>query len=280
MGERRVAAVVLGMHRSGTSAVAGTLAHLGLQQPRTLFPPSADNPAGYFESPRIVAANHHILSVDGCAWTTCLKFNATRTRRSLAAHMDTVLRDILLQEYGNSGPFVVKDPRLCVTLPLWQPALKLLGVDQRYLIVARHPLEVCRSLAARDTLPQDRAAALWLHHLLEAERATRAGQRAVVLYDDVMSDWRSTVRRAGEVAGIDWPIGIDKAGNDVDRFLAAPLRHHKAHRYSAMLGPAPVDRLVSDTWSALRHLARAPDDAAALHSLDRVYTAFSHWRAV
>lgn len=44
---KKMALVVLGMHRSGTSSVAGALAMLGAQPPKTLLAPSDDNPKDF-----------------------------------------------------------------------------------------------------------------------------------------------------------------------------------------------------------------------------------------
>jgi len=49
----RNAVVVLGMHRSGTSALAGVLARLGCDLPQTLMPTNDFNAKGYYESLRL-----------------------------------------------------------------------------------------------------------------------------------------------------------------------------------------------------------------------------------
>ena len=47
----RTAVLVLGMHRSGTSSVAGALIRLGGAAPLTLMPPhETQNPRGFWES--------------------------------------------------------------------------------------------------------------------------------------------------------------------------------------------------------------------------------------
>jgi hypothetical protein len=48
--------VVLGMHRSGTSALTGMLHHLGVALGEHLMPASADNPRGYWEHSDVVSA--------------------------------------------------------------------------------------------------------------------------------------------------------------------------------------------------------------------------------
>jgi hypothetical protein len=62
------AAIVLGMHRSGTSALAGMLHHLGVELGDRLMQASPDNPRGYWEHRDIVAVNHKLMAELGCSW--------------------------------------------------------------------------------------------------------------------------------------------------------------------------------------------------------------------
>ena len=49
----RQAVLILGMHRSGTSAIAGVSHLLGAAAPATMMEPAADNPTGFWESETI-----------------------------------------------------------------------------------------------------------------------------------------------------------------------------------------------------------------------------------
>ena len=64
----RVAALVLGAHRSGTSVTAGILAHLGFALPRTLMPADSWNAEGYFESSRLHLFHDRLLHAAGTSW--------------------------------------------------------------------------------------------------------------------------------------------------------------------------------------------------------------------
>ena len=64
-----VALVVLGMHRSGTSALAGVLSKTGYDLPKNLLPASFDNPKGYFESKEIIALNDDLFAEMGAVWS-------------------------------------------------------------------------------------------------------------------------------------------------------------------------------------------------------------------
>src|SRR5689334_11506011 len=66
--EGSTAIIVLGMHRSGTSALAGTLHHLGVELGEHLMSASPDNQRGYWEHRDIVAVNHQLMAELGAAW--------------------------------------------------------------------------------------------------------------------------------------------------------------------------------------------------------------------
>ncbi|MBS0641231.1 MAG: hypothetical protein JSS43_15260 [Proteobacteria bacterium] len=264
------------MHRGGTSALAGVAAHLGLVPPRTLIPASSDNPLGFYESQPIVAANHQILLAAGCAWNLCLHFDLEAVQPALGADARRLMLHLLRAEFGDQGSFVLKDPRLCVMLPLWRPMLQAVA-SEHVLIVIRHPAEVCRSIASRNNLPEAETAPLWLHHMLKAERLTRDLPRAFLSYDALLNDWQATITPAAEAARIVWPEPAERAAEAIRSFVAPMVRHHRAGTASAAIGPEATRHLTNQAWLALNQLVRAPDDAAAMDCLDDVHAAFSGW---
>ena len=52
---------VLGMHRSGTSALTGALAKSGATPGAHLMPPTTDNPEGYWECAPVARLNDELL---------------------------------------------------------------------------------------------------------------------------------------------------------------------------------------------------------------------------
>src|SRR5580700_8927125 len=62
------ALVVLGMHRSGTSALTGMLHHLGVALGSRLMAATPDNPRGYWEHSDIVAVHERLMTALGWGW--------------------------------------------------------------------------------------------------------------------------------------------------------------------------------------------------------------------
>ena len=182
---------------------------------------------------------------------------------------------ILRQEFADEPAFVVKDPRLCLTLPIWMPAFRALDSEVSVLLVVRHPDEVARSVFRRDRLPESNTTAVWLHHMLAAEQMTRGMPRAVVLYDDLLNDWRGCMTRAGRMANIAWPTPGELAQGDA---VIRSLRHHVAASGYVSVGHPPLRDLSNDAWLALRQLAENPGLSSVHERLDHVRSFFVAWR--
>ena len=71
----RVCVLVLGMHRSGTSALSRVLNLLGCDLPKTLMSAHPSNEAGHWESLLISHLNDEILGSAGSEWHDWLAFN-------------------------------------------------------------------------------------------------------------------------------------------------------------------------------------------------------------
>ncbi len=262
------------MHRSGTSALAGIATLLGATPPGNVMPAADDNPAGFWESEPIVILNQALLIVTGHNWYDCLTYASSDIP---AAELEEVRRDmtrLLEQEFGAAPLTVVKDPRLSLVLHLWRPALRNCAA----LLCLRHPAEVAGSLMRRDRFPNDLALMLWLHYTLEAERNSRFAHRAIVSYDLMLRDWRATVRRAGQQAGIRWHQDPAMAQEDATRFIGPRLRHHFAAPDRITVGPPELRPLMAETWHVLRGAEGAGLDPGHMRTLDQIHARFAEWR--
>ena len=62
------AVLVLGMHRSGTSALARAVQMLGVYLGNNFLSPRPDNPTGYWEDKHICDLNERLLAAFGLKW--------------------------------------------------------------------------------------------------------------------------------------------------------------------------------------------------------------------
>ena len=224
----RTAVIILGMHRSGTSALAGTLSHLGVDLPQDLMRPNPANPKGYFESQKAAMLNDALLKTAGSAWCDLHEVNPEWYLSPRYGEYMVRAAELLTEEFGTSAFFLLKDPRICRLLPFWRAVLDGQRIVPRFVCIHRHPQEVGASLSRREGWSASRGLLLWLRHVLDAEAGSRGAPRVLLSYDMLLSNWQQTVRQIGEGLNLHWPINPGAVADDVSAFLSESLRHHKA----------------------------------------------------
>jgi hypothetical protein len=232
----RTAYLVLGMHRSGTSAATQLLALAGAQLPRNVMPGDEHNAKGYFEPWKIAMFNDRRLRAGGRAWDDPFSF----PHRALSDGEERIWLDRALalfsQEFGGVAYPLLKDPRTTVLLPLWRAVLDELEIAARCVIPVRHPMAVAGSLARRDGFAVEKSLLVWTSYMLAAETYTRDLPRAFVGYDALLSDWRAEVARIEQAHDAPLPAMTPKAARAIDRFLTAELRHNSGDSDIAAYG--------------------------------------------
>lgn len=226
MSSIKRAIVVLGMHRSGTSALSGVLNQLGAQGPKTLMAPTSDNPKGYFESSKFKVLNDRILARAGCKWSDWCGINDAWLQQDALLEFADEMSGTIGAEFPDASLLVLKDPRFCLLAPILFEALRRLNIEPHVVLALRSPNEVARSLVARDSISKSHALLLWLRHVIEAERWTRGLPRVVLEYAELISDWRREISRIGELFGIAWPRKLAASASKIEEFLDPELRHH------------------------------------------------------
>lgn len=269
----REAIIVLGMHRSGTSAVSGVLAKLGAQAPRSLMPPTQDNPRGYWESSELMKFHDRVLESAGHRWDDWDHFDPGWIDSADGRSFVSDLSVLLDAEYGEARLFLVKDPRMCRLFPLWADALAELDIAPKVVVPVRHPAEVVRSLATRDQMGEGQARLLWLRHLVDAEAASRGFPRAFLRYADLLDDWQAQVDRVADQLQVTWPRRSNATVAEVNEYLTARLRHHVVAEPS-MTARSKIAQWVGDCHRVVQSLVDDPGSADAQRQLDSIRREF------
>jgi hypothetical protein len=270
----RQAIVVLGMHRSGTSAMAGTLGQLGCDMPQHPMPPNENNPSGYFESLAIYQLNDAILASAGTSWDDWQAFNPDWLTSPRAQEFLLRATEVLAEEFGASRFFLVKDPRMCQLLPFWLGAFEAAGIAPRIVLMHRNPIEVAASLERREAWPFAYGLLLWLRHVLDAEANSRGLPRFCTSYDLLLDNWATTATQMKEALKISFPRWSAAAAADVDAFLDGKLRHQHGKAASVIKDPF-VSIWVRDTLEVLERWAETGEDAEDYDRLDRIRAEFN-----
>jgi hypothetical protein len=232
----RAAYLVLGMHRSGTSATGQLLALAGAQLPNNVMPADEHNAQGYFEPWRIAMFNDERLRAGGSAWDDVFAFPSPSAPAEQHAGWRERAALLFREEFGGARHPLIKDPRVTVLLPFWREVLDELGVGARCVIPVRHPLAVAGSLARRDGFAPEKSVLLWSAYMLAAEAYSRELPRAFVDYDRMLADWRSEVARIERAHGAPLPKLGPTEAEAIDAALTSELRHNRDQGELAALG--------------------------------------------
>lgn len=269
----RQALIVLGMHRSGTSALTRVFSLLGADLPRNVMGPGRGNEVGHWESTDLVVVHDELLASAGSRWDDWRAFNPDWAASGVAEVFRERLLAVMQADFQNSPLFLLKDPRICRFMPVWRDVLERFGATPHVTIPIRNPLEVAASLQARDGFLPAKSYLLWLRHVLDAERGTRDLPRAVTTYDALMDDWRRVARDIGGRIGVRWPRWSDTAALDIDRFMSASLRHHAVDPTQLTIR-ADIVAWVKAAYDALAAMAAQGENARSRATLDRVAAEF------
>lgn len=230
------------MHRSGTSAIAGSLQAAGLYSGANtdMIPALPENPAGFIELRDVTALNDRLLASLG--WTWDAPDAAPLPDPPALSDLIAAGRALVQARLSASAPWLIKDPRVSLLLPWWRRIL----LDRFVAVVAvRDPAEVAWSLSVRNGFPLELGLALWAAY----NRHLVAGMEGlpVVIVDYVeltrsperhIADLLSALERTGLVARLDRQAAISSVQPTLRR--------------STQPGPAQSEGPLNDQFLAMR----------------------------
>ena len=257
----RTAYLVLGMHRSGTSAAAQLLALAGAELPKNLMPGDEHNAKGYFEPWKVALFNDERLRAAGGAWEDVFGYPFRPLGRRAERAWLNRAEELFEAEFAGARHPLLKDPRVSILLPFWRTVLDELEVAARCVIPVRHPLAVAGSLERRNGFPPQKSVLLWSSYMLAAEAYSRHLPRAFVSYDALLTDWRAEAARIEEAHGAALPNLGERAARAIDRFLTPSLRHNEGTGSLRALGWAGELTAEVHAWFRRAAAGEAPDRA-------------------
>ncbi|MFK7733832.1 MAG: glycosyltransferase, partial [Pseudomonadales bacterium] len=220
--------VVLGMHRSGTSALTGLLEHLGVDLGETLLETQPDNEKGFFENKFVVETNDAILEAVGSSWDDSFPLPDDWQSYFNDSRMAADISGFLKREFQSNHLSALKDPRLCRLLPYWLPLFAGAKVQPHFAIVARNPLEIAESLHTRNGFSLEKSLLLWMQYMLDAEAHTRHLPRGFVHFDAILDSPKESIERLFNAADLPQPDPSATNEKALASFLDDKLRHHTA----------------------------------------------------
>ena len=200
---------ILGMHRSGTSCLTGSLQEAGLDlgDCHTWNP---YNLKGNRENQAFVDLHDSILAANGGAWDappgTCVWRQSHRQ----------VARD-LLASHAHLPILGFKDPRALLLLDGWRellPNLECVGIF-------RHPDAVALSLHNRSRMPREQALLLWYAYNRILYREQRRQRFPLLCFDEAEAQFTVKVDKVIDILQLQPPA-------EPQRFYDNELRNYSA----------------------------------------------------
>ena len=241
----KLALVVIGMHRSGTSATTGALQCLGVQLGKKLYTGHQNiNAKGYFEHSDIADTNEEALLALGSSWDDILIKQDKWWRNPVLGLYAAKIREYIRKDFSRSRLWAIKDPRVCRLLPWWLDILKSEDVKPHFLFVVRSPQAVFRSLERRDGFSREKAFLLWTLHYLEAERWSRDHPRTFIDFDGFLEAPLEILKGVERNLALRFPLSPDQAHTCLEQFLDRNLRNH--HQEDGHDQTTPIVELAHD----------------------------------
>lgn len=223
MAAPKTMALVAGMHRSGTSVAARAVLSLGLHFGDDLMEESPDNPRGYFEDMAIVDHNRAMLG----ALTGDSAFGRLRpegfTPDPALEYAKIHCQDVVRHKFVESGVTGCKDPRFCLTYPLWRDAFEACSVVPAVIVPFRNPLEAARSLNGIHQVPVELGLKLWLAHNHALLRNLSDRGMLLLSFETILADPFGTLDVLREFLGLD---GEGSGEEFAAQFLSRELKHY------------------------------------------------------
>jgi len=233
--------IVLGMHRSGTSAIAGVLKLLGVNLGRNLLPPNEFNQKGFFENIEILNLNNNILDVLSSQWDDQLSLPDNWLQQEKLTDFKPQAVEIIASEFQESSLIGIKDPRMCLLITFWQDVLRDLGMRVCYIIIVRNPVEVAQSLEKRDNFSREKTEVLWMNAMLSAERHSRGYPRIFISFDQLLNRTEKTIEEISGKLSLRLSKHFNENAGSIHAFLEPSLKHYNLFsRVDSSLMPLTV----------------------------------------
>ena len=216
--------LILGMHRSGTSALSGTLNLLDVYLGNNLMAGREENPKGFFENVEICKVNESLLSrIQSNVHDDF--YNPIKLKDIQDCDLEC-LKQALINQFKYSQIFAIKDPRIGYLLPVYIQALESIDVDVKIIIPFRNPLEVARSLNKRNGFSIEKGLLHWAYHILTSEFFSRDLQRVFTCFDELVQSPQTVIKQIDQKLKLNLNSKYNAKKDQIADFLTPGLKHH------------------------------------------------------
>jgi len=216
--------LVLGMHRSGTSALTGLLSMCDVYLGSELLEAKNDNKKGFYENKKIVSINENILTNLNSHWHDV--FFRPSDLENLDNNLIDELKCIIETEFKNRKVFAIKDPRLAFLFPVYEKILQDMSIEMKIIIPYRNPIEVAHSLFKRDKFSTKKSLFLWMQSILFSEYFSKSYHRIFIPFDDLILETAEIVKKLDAAFSLNLYQKYLDNKNKIELFLEPSLKHY------------------------------------------------------
>ena len=229
-GQRRPIALVLGMHRSGTSLCSHILSAMGIDMADDIYA-RPSNPKGHWERLEIMEFHERILRLFNrdffsplhdfplpAAWWADPR--VCQIRREIVAFLASRMGD---------GYFGFKEPRTVRLMPLWQQIFSDLELAPKVVLCLRNPAQIARSLKERDNLDPALGEYRWLIYMVDFFRYCGRFEICTVEYDDWFENPHINFEKLKKFLDVEWQQSRADLNLVLSSIIDPALRHDKSH---------------------------------------------------
>jgi SAM-dependent methyltransferase len=210
--------VIMGMHRSGTSAVAKAVHSWGAYGGEALLPADINNPRGYWEHVPLVMFNDVLLGSVQSSWAVPPDGQRRQALVSkVSTFSDRATALISSMRERQSKTWFWKDPRLSILLPFWECVWQ----DVVYIITLRNPMDIAESLYARNAFPASASLLIWREYMAALlSTPNPLFPRHFVLFENLIADPAAECRRLAAFLDL-WCGSRESGGENTGRMISA-----------------------------------------------------------
>lgn len=214
------------MHRSGTSAMAGTLNQLGISIGKSIMPPKPDNPKGFFENLLVQQLNDDLLAQLNSSWDDYMPISNKWHKQVDISEFRKQALAIIRDEFEIENLFLIKDPRMSIVFPFWESIFHELSIDVKVIIMLRPLDEIERSLKQRNQFSFLKSRLLSMKYLLSAADVTMKSDRTFIEYTVLLKNPQRIIFSVVKNLSLEKSLNGGYLEKDKAKFVDLSLRNN------------------------------------------------------
>ncbi len=225
-----VMVTILGVGRSGTSAITRGLAAIGVDLGDNLRPGSGKNPTGFFEDNDFLKISRRLKRALGIRAESVRLIEDEEYDLPVIRAIEDDCVEMIKRRFGASPLWGYKYARTSRFLPFFERVFERCGLEVRYVFALRNPISVARSRQRLEPQrgTQEKSDLEWLVNVVPYFERARGTTCVFVDYDNVMADPSTELERMARGLGL--PVD-DKCRREIavyrDEYLKPGIRHSR-----------------------------------------------------